>query len=134
MLLRLQKYTLKVKYCPVKQMYIADMLSRAYLQVQSPARKTDHQIFQLNQEAKLYKEIEEIDPAKHVRLSENGLASLRKATLKDETLSKLTKVIVVSIDRLIMRRMKNGRDLVTYRESYLVLVPLYSSLHHRLYK
>ena len=26
-------------------------------------------------------------------------------------------VIVVSIDRLIMRRMKNGCDLVTYREA-----------------
>ena len=30
---------------------------------------------------------------------------------------------MVSIDRSIMRRMKNGYDLVTYRESYLVPVP-----------
>ena len=45
------------------------------------------QYFQLNQEAKLYKETEEINPAKDVRLSENGLASLKEATLtcKDET-------------------------------------------------
>ena len=43
-------------------------------------------------------------------------------------------VIMVSIDRSIMRRMKNGRDPVTYHESYLVLVPPYSSLRHRLYK
>ena len=54
-------------------MYIADMLSRAYLQLHSPTFKTDYQIFQLNQEAKLYKEI---DPAKHVLLSEIGLVSL----------------------------------------------------------
>ena len=31
MLLRLQKYTHKVQYCPGKEMFIADMLSRAYL-------------------------------------------------------------------------------------------------------
>ena len=30
MLLRLQKYVLKVMYCPGKEMYIADMLSRAF--------------------------------------------------------------------------------------------------------
>ena len=42
-------------------------------------------------------------------------------------------IIVVSIDRSIVHRMKNGRDLVTYHESYLVLVPPYSSLRHRLY-
>ena len=44
-------------------------------------------------------------------------------------------VIVVSIDRSIMHRIKNRRDLVTYREDtgidtgcYLVLVSLYSSV------
>ena len=57
MLLQLHKYTLNVQYCPGTQMYITDMLSCAYLQVQSSAHKTDYQIFQLNQEAKLYKEI-----------------------------------------------------------------------------
>jgi len=41
-------------------MYIADMLSCAYLPVQSSTCKTDYQNFQINQEAKLYKEIEEI--------------------------------------------------------------------------
>ena len=32
-------------------------------------------------------------------------------------------VIVVSIDRSIIRRIKNGRDLITYRK---ILVPPYS--------
>ena len=63
-------------------MYITDMLSCAYLQVQSSAHKTDYQIFQLNQEAKLYKEV---NPAKHVRLSENRLASVREARMKLST-------------------------------------------------
>ena len=51
-------------------MCIADMLSCAYLQLQSSTCKAD---YQLNQEARLYKEIENIDPAMHVQLSENGL-------------------------------------------------------------
>ena len=32
MILKLQKYNLVLKYCPGSQMYIADMLSRAYLE------------------------------------------------------------------------------------------------------
>ena len=50
-------------------------------------------MFQLTEEAQVYKEIEEIDPAKHVRLSAKGIADLRKATIQDDTLSKLAKVI-----------------------------------------
>ena len=41
----------------------------------------------------MYKEIEEIDPAKHVRLSLQGLANLREATIRDDTMSELAKVI-----------------------------------------
>lgn len=74
-------------------MYIADMLSRAYLHEKPSTSKTDYQLFQLSQEAQVYKEIEEIDPAKHVRLSLQGLANLREATIKDDTMSELAKVI-----------------------------------------
>ena len=93
MLLRLQKYALKVQYCPGKEMYVADMLSRAYLHEEPSTSNTDYQLFQLSQEAQVYKEIEEIDPAKHVRLSVQGLANLREATSQDDTLTELTKVI-----------------------------------------
>ena len=41
----------------------------------------------------MYKEIEEIDPTKHVRLSTKGIADLRKATIQDDTHSELAKVI-----------------------------------------
>lgn len=40
----------------------------------------------------MYKEIE-VDPAKHVRLSAQGLANLRKATIQDDTLKELAKII-----------------------------------------
>jgi len=49
-----------------------------------------NRVLKLQQEAK---EINEVDPALHVRLGENGLAKLREATAKDDTLGELTKVI-----------------------------------------
>ena len=93
MLLRLQKYTLMVVYCPGKKMFIADMLSRAYLHEEPFKNKRNYRMFQLTEEAQVYKEIEEIDPAKHVRLSAKGIANLRKATVQDDILSELAKVI-----------------------------------------
>ena len=93
MLLRLQKYSLKVTYCPGKEMYIADMLSRAYLKETTSKSTSDYQIFNLKQEAKLYKEIQDIDPAEHVRVSERGLAKIRAATQKDPTLQEVAKTI-----------------------------------------
>ena len=74
-------------------MFIADMLSRAYLQEEPFKNKRDYQMFQLTEEAQVYKEIEKIDLAKHVRLSAKGIADPRKATIQDDTLSKLAKVI-----------------------------------------
>ena len=67
MLPRLQKY-IRTEFLVLSRTEnnIADILSHAYLQEQSPTNKTDYQIYQLHQEAQLY---EEIDPALHVRLS-----------------------------------------------------------------
>lgn len=70
MLLRLQKYTLKVVYCPGKELLIADMLSRAYLQEEPIKNKGDYQMFQLIEDAQVYKEIEETDPAKHACMAQ----------------------------------------------------------------
>ena len=92
MLLRLQKYTLKVCYCPGKEMHVADMLSRAFLQ-EPPSREKDYQLFQMSQEMGVYKEIEEIDPAKHARLSAQGLETIREATIQDDTLKELATTI-----------------------------------------
>ena len=41
----------------------------------------------------MFKEIEDIEPAKHVRLSEKGLSTLREASLNDDALTQLAKVI-----------------------------------------
>ena len=59
MLLRLQRYNLHVKYLPGPQMFIADMLSRAYLQADHAQCKdtSEYQLFQLEQEEQLLQEI-----------------------------------------------------------------------------
>ena len=69
------------------------MLSCAYLHEEPFKNKRDYQMFQLTEEAQVYKQIEEIEPAKYVRLSAKGIADLRKSTIQDDTLSELAKVI-----------------------------------------
>ena len=44
MLLRLQKYNLRVEYLPGSQMYIADMLSRAHLKSTGKSHLSEYQI------------------------------------------------------------------------------------------
>jgi len=55
-----------------------------------PNNTNDYQIFYIRQEAKLYKEIKDIDPAEHVRVSEGGIAKIRAATQQDATLQELS--------------------------------------------
>ena len=70
MILRLQKYNLVVKYCPGSQMYIADMLNRAYLKDQQHKEITPYQIFQLEHEESVIAEIETVNFAEYLRVSE----------------------------------------------------------------
>ena len=69
-------------------MHIADMLSRAYLKETTSKNTSDYQIFNLKQEVKLYKEIQDINPAEHVRVSEGGLAKIKAATEQDPMLKR----------------------------------------------
>ena len=90
MLLRLQKYSLEVQYCPGKEMFIADMLRCAYLHKKYNASISDFQILSLRQVRRLYIDIEEIDPAQHLRLGKKRLDSLKAATAQDKTWKQLT--------------------------------------------
>ena len=94
MLLRLQKYFLKVQYCPDKEMFIADMLIHVYLNEKCDASTSDFQIFSIRQESRLYKDIEDIDPAQHVWLSKTGLDSFRTTTAQVDTLQLLASTIL----------------------------------------
>ena len=75
-------------------MYITNMLSHTYLNEQVPNADSDYEIIQLQQEAQLSKEIKQINPAEHLRLSEKGLAEIKVATQKDASLQVLSTVIV----------------------------------------
>ena len=74
-------------------MYIADMLSQAYLKETTSKITSEHQIFNLSQENKLYKEIQDTDPAKHVRVREGGLVKIRAATEQYAMLQELAATI-----------------------------------------
>ena len=87
MLLRLQRYNLNVTYLPGSQMYIADMLSRAYLQVDRTQckRTPEYQIFQLKQEQQLFEEISSINQVDYLRLSERTRQQIKQCILADPT-------------------------------------------------
>ena len=95
MLLRLQKYNLHVKYLPGPQMYIADMLSRAYLQADHNQHETipEYQIFQLSQEQLLFQEIADINQLDYMRL-EGTRQQIKQCTIADATLQILMNMMM----------------------------------------
>ena len=80
MLLRLQKYPLSVSYLPGKQIYIADMLSRAYL---PDTNQTD-----------VFRELETINQAQHIRMMETTFQQLKQASHEDQTLQTLMDTVL----------------------------------------
>ena len=82
MLLRLQKYSLIVKYCPGKQIYIADMLSRAYMKER------------YSYVSQLQSEIEAINHAEHIRMKESPHYQVKKASQCDQTLQVLRNLVL----------------------------------------
>ena len=62
MLLHLQKYNLAVEFRPVVQMHIANWLSKAYLETGNKTAAPAYQIFKMEEEDKLFEEIEQINP------------------------------------------------------------------------
>ena len=137
MLLRLQKYNVHVKYLPGSQMYIADMLSRAYLQVDHTQHENipEYQIFQLRQEQQLFQEIADINQVDYMRLSEGTHQQIKKCTLADATLQSLMNTIMTGwlISRedvpVSIREFWNYKEELTVQDGVLykgmkVIVPL----------
>ena len=96
MLLRLQKFNLHVRYLPGSQMYIADMLSRAYLRVDHSKDENipEYQIFQLSQEQQLFQEIADINQVDYMRLSEGTHQQIKQCTVADAALQSLMNTIM----------------------------------------
>lgn len=93
MLMRLQKYSLKVQYCPGHKMYIADMLSRAYVLDYKPKAEEDFEIFKLQLEDQLFTEIEQISQIQYLRMQQSTQTQIRQVTGKDPTMQTLAEII-----------------------------------------
>ena len=96
MLLHLQKFNLQVKYLLGLQMYIADMLSRAYLRVDHSKDENvpEYQIFQLSQEQQLFQEIADINQVDYMRLSEGTHQQIKQCTVAGAALQSLMNTIM----------------------------------------
>lgn len=80
MMLRLQKYDVDVVYVPGPEMWLADTLSRAYLPESAPTGSVGA-------------ELETINMAQHLPVSEDRLSLICSATKEDNTLQTLIKTI-----------------------------------------
>ena len=76
-------------------MYIADMLNRAYLQVDHTQckRTPEYQIFHLKQEQQLFEEIARINQLDYMRSSEGTHQQIKQRTLADATLQTLMNTV-----------------------------------------
>ena len=66
-----------MQYCLGSQMYIADMLSRAYLQESGSNMTPDYEIFH---EDSVFKDIEDINFMEYLRMSEATQAQIKQYT------------------------------------------------------
>ena len=134
MLLRLQKYHLNVQYLPGSKMYIADMLSRAYLKRSTPSTVSDYQVFHLKHEEQLYKDIEAINQAEYLRISDTTHQLVKKTTQTDPTLQALVTTVLTgwpeSRDEVpvSIRSFWSYRDEITAQDGvlykgYRVIIP-----------
>ena len=93
MILRLQKYHLTLQYCPGSKIYIADMLSRAYITDHKEKEEKDIDVFKLKHEEQLFKDIKLIKQAQHLHMRDSTQAQIKKATAEDPTMQTLAEVV-----------------------------------------
>lgn len=76
-------------------MYIADMLSRAYLQVDHSQHRSipEYQILQFSHEQLLFPEIANINQATYMHLSEGTHQQIKQCTIADAALQSLVNMI-----------------------------------------
>jgi transposase InsO family protein len=91
MFLRLQRYDIELSYKQGKHMYIADTLSRAYLKTNKDEVKTQDEILLVRSDIDV--EVEQINMADYLVISEERQKLIAKATKQDKTLEQLIKVI-----------------------------------------
>ena len=90
MLLRLQKFNLKVRYKKGTEMFIADTLSRAPLPEVGPPRNC----LRLEKEDVCRVDVEQINASEFVRVSDDGLRSIQRETEADAKLQCLKEIVL----------------------------------------
>ena len=91
--MRLQKYSLKVQYCPGHKMYIADMFSRACVPDHKPKAEENFEISKLQLEDQLFTEIEQISQIQYLRMQQSTQTQIRQVTSEDPTMQTLAEMI-----------------------------------------
>ena len=95
MMLRLQKFDLEVTYKKGAQMYLADTLSRAYLS-QTTSEPLDEQVLQVRvrrSSSQVVQDVESVDMASYLSVTEETLALIQQATNADPTMVQLQNII-----------------------------------------
>ena len=85
-----------MKYLPGPQIFIADMLIRAYLHADRAQCKdtSEYQIFQLEQEEQLFQEIASVNQADYMRFLEGTYQQIKQCTLADIVLQSLMNTVM----------------------------------------
>ena len=96
MMLRLQKYHLKVAYQKGSRMYISDHLSRSPFPTsrKDSSKSEVYDIFAVNEENELMKDIEEVDPNLYHNVTDKSLKKVAEATAEDDNLLTLSTLIM----------------------------------------
>ena len=95
MLLRLQKFDMKVVYKQGIALHIADFLSQASLPVRSSSQsETDYCIFSLAEEMDVYNSFETVNLCENLRLTDQRLARVCEATRCDDALIVLKRIVL----------------------------------------
>jgi hypothetical protein len=90
MLLRLQKYNLKVRYKKGTEMFIADTLSRAPLPEVGPPGNC----LRPEKEDVCRVDVEQINASEFIRVSDDGLRSIQRETEADAKLQRLKEIVL----------------------------------------
>ena len=116
MMLRLQKYNLQVEFLPGVEMYIADMLSRAYVKCSEvhPDNVEAYQIFQL------FEEISTINQLQYVNMSDGTSQQVKACTSSDATLQCLMNTVMTGWPDTRDHVPVSIREYWTYREDITV--------------
>ena len=101
-------------------MHIADWLSRAYLETGNKTAAPDYQIFKMEEEDKLFKEIEQINPLEYIRLSGATGQQIKKETQGDTQLQSLMRMVLSGWPDSRCTVAEGIREYYGYREEITV--------------